>query len=397
MSANPAADIARDANRAALRAMAAGDFAAARELLQRALQLNRDSTVLWLNLAACCRALSDIAGAMAALDGALRVDPRSFLALLMKGSLFERQGQHKQAARMYGFAVALEPPENTMDAATLQTLRHGREVNRRYVEELVSFVGERIGTIREKGSSAESRRIERFMDYTLRRKTAYRQEPSEYFYPGLPAIEFYDREEFPWLEQLEAATGDIRGELRQILRDDFRDFVPYVTYPDTVPLDQWAELNHSLRWGALHLYLAGNVVEQNCRRCPQTLAALSVVPQPQMPGRSPSAMFSALKPKTRIPPHTGVANTRLVVHLPLIVPDGCGFRVGNETRPWREGEAWVFDDTIEHEAWNDSDLPRVILICDVWSPRLSQTERELICAVVAARDAFNGFVPKTEL
>ena len=82
-----------------------------------------------------------------------------------------------------------------------------------------------------------------------------------------------------------------------------------------------------------------------------------------------------LQPHTRIPAHTGIANFRLVVHLPLIVPPDCGFRVGAETRQWRIGEAWVFDDTIEHEAWNDSDQTRIIFICDVWSPRLSQEER----------------------
>ncbi len=101
-------------------------------------------------------------------------------------------------------------------------------------------------------------------------------------------------------------------------------------------------------------------------------------------------MFSALAPHTHIPPHTGVANTRLVVHLPLIVPDGCRFRVGNETRSYTDGEAWVFDDTIEHEAWNDSNEPRIILLFDVWNPRLSQWEQEMIAEISGALDEFNG-------
>ena len=98
---------------------------------------------------------------------------------------------------------------------------------------------------------------------------------------------------------------------------------------------------------------------------------MQALPQAVVPLRSPCAMYSALQPRTRIPPHTGVANFRLVVHLPLVLPPGCGFRVGSETRDWRIGEAWVFDDTIEHEAWNDSDEPRYIFICDIWNPRLS--------------------------
>ena len=95
-------------------------------------------------------------------------------------------------------------------------------------------------------------------------------------------------------------------------------------------------------------------------------------------------MFSLLAPHTRIPPHTGVANTRLVCHLPLIVPPGCGFRVGETIREWREGEAFVFDDTIEHEAWNDSDQLRVVLILDLWPPALSEAERVAVSAAIGA-------------
>ena len=162
-----------------------------------------------------------------------------------------------------------------------------------------------------------------------------------------------------------------------------------MNYPDGVPLDQWAELNRSPRWGAFHLYYDGREVAWNAKRAPKTMAALEHVPQPALPNRSPAAMFSVLQPRTRIPPHTGIANVRLVTHLALIVPEGCGFRVGSETRRWKEGEAWVFDDTIEHEAWNDSDLPRTILICDTWNPRLGEDERHAIAALMAAMDAFN--------
>jgi aspartyl/asparaginyl beta-hydroxylase (cupin superfamily) len=89
-------------------------------------------------------------------------------------------------------------------------------------------------------------------------------------------------------------------------------------------------------------------------------------------------MFSILQPRTRIPPHTGFSNVRSTVHLPLVVPEGCGFRVGGETREWRPGHAWAFDDTIEHEAWNDSDRPRAILILDVWNPLLTDVEQAAV-------------------
>ncbi len=100
-------------------------------------------------------------------------------------------------------------------------------------------------------------------------------------------------------------------------------------------------------------------------------------------GRAPTAFFSILDANTDIPAHVGVTNTRCTVHVPLIIPPDCGFRVGSTTREWVPGQAWVFDDTINHEAWNRSDTPRAILIFDVWNPLLSAAERDLITAATA--------------
>ena len=83
---------------------------------------------------------------------------------------------------------------------------------------------------------------------------------------------------------------------------------------------------------------------------------------------------------------TGVTNTRTIIHLPLIVPPGCAFRVGGETREWREGEAFAFDDTIEHEAWNKSQQDRAVLILDVWNPYLSEHEHEMIRRLFAVAE-----------
>ena len=224
------------------------------------------------------------------------------------------------------------------------------------------------------------------------RRRIFQQQPSAFYYPGLPSIEFYPREMFPWLPTVEAATPAIQAELAAIFADDKAQagFAPYVAYADGLPLDQWAELNHSPRWNAFHILKDGVQVPDNARRCPDTLQAMTAAPIANLTGRSPAAMFSVLQPKTRIPPHTGVSNTRLVVHLALVIPEGCGFRVGNETRDWRAGEAFVFDDTLAHEAWNESDRTRTVLIFDIWSPFLSEPERDLIRRVTAAADAFNG-------
>ena len=105
---------------------------------------------------------------------------------------------------------------------------------------------------------------------------------------------------------------------------------------------------------------------------------------------APTAMFSALEAQTEIPPHTGSTNIRAIVHLPLILPGRCRFRVGNVTREWRMNEAWVFDDTIEHQVWNDSSELRVILIFDVWNPFLSEAERALVTEMLRARNEFQA-------
>jgi aspartyl/asparaginyl beta-hydroxylase (cupin superfamily) len=245
-----------------------------------------------------------------------------------------------------------------------------------------------IGLGSAAGSTALARRADIFIEALVGRRRIYHQEPVKLNFPGLPAIEFYEREEFDFLEALEAQTAAIRDEVLAVWADGSEGLTPYVDYPPGAPLDQWAELNHSMAWSAYHLWFYGERVAANCAKCPRTMAALELIDMPAVPSRSPAAMYSILRPRTRIPPHTGVANTRVVLHLPLIVPDGCGLRVGGEVRKWREGEAWVFDDTIEHEAWNDSDKPRAILIADVWSPRLSLEERELIARLCGALDRF---------
>jgi aspartyl/asparaginyl beta-hydroxylase (cupin superfamily) len=206
----------------------------------------------------------------------------------------------------------------------------------------------------------------------------------------LPEYEFHPRDRFPWLEKLEAATPVIRQEMESLLETGGHRAEPYIQYPTDVPVRQWAELNHSMDWTALHLLHGGHRVAENADRCPETLAILREISQPQIAGRSPNAMFSLLRPKTRIPPHTGVSNTRLVCHLPLVVPEGCWFRVGAETRPWKVGEAFVFDDTMEHEAANDSDEPRIVLIFDIWHHALSDPERAAIKRVMEAEEEAHG-------
>jgi len=81
-----------------------------------------------------------------------------------------------------------------------------------------------------------------------------------------------------------------------------------------------------------------------------------------------TAGFSSLKPGTHIVPHVGYSNGVLRCHLGLFVADGCALRVKTQTRSWQEGKCLIFDDTVEHEAWNYSDANRIVLLIDFKNP-----------------------------
>ena len=243
---------------------------------------------------------------------------------------------------------------------------------------------------RDRHSGAEQDRFDHCIDAFLGRRRIYTPQPTFLHFPQLPAREFYPRVQFPWLERLEAATPSIREEFERVFAEDAASLEPYIAYPQGVPLDQWAELNHSRRWSVFYLWRDGKPLEDHLRRCPRTAELLASLPLLDIQGYAPTAFFSILDAKSHIPAHTGVTNTRVIVHVPLIIPSGCRFRVGSTTREWRPGEAWVFDDTIEHEAWNDSDVPRAILILDIWNPYLTAAERDLVRGTVTGIAQYYG-------
>lgn len=362
------------------RAAAAGDFASSRALLERAIENGGSSFELWRKLSAMCKASGDLEAALAAIDRALAISPLDFSALLARAFILDNLGD-PQAGEEFGNALAQVHPDEEIPPAWQSAVTHARQ---RWREHQVAVEQGLLGDLPPSLSPVERRRAERFISNRSRRTRHYHSEPRDYHYPGLPELEFHDRELFPELDLLEQATAEIRAEFDALVAAEAAEMVPYIQYPERVPLRQWKELNHNPQWSAVHLLQNGWRVESNARHCPRTMELLAKMPQPQVRGASPNAMFSLLAPRTRIPPHTGAANTRLVCHLPLIVPKGCGFRVGETTREWLVGEAFVFDDTIEHEAWNDSDELRVVLIIDLWAPTLNQRERETIAAVIGA-------------
>jgi aspartyl/asparaginyl beta-hydroxylase (cupin superfamily) len=366
-----------------------GALEEARGLLERLVQLDGRDKQQWINLAVVCMAQGDESRETEAIRRALMLDPLDLLGLILRASLLQRQGKRHAAARAHGAVAAVAPPLQQLAPelrpAVQEALAYREQYNREFGDFLEDYLAPALADKRGEGTG----RFTESLDIMLGRKRRYDPQPALFHFQGLAPVTFFERKDFPWLDPIEAATAAIREELLGALAGD-EGFTPYLQYGADEPLRQWAELNQSPRWSAFHLIEGGRLNEANARRCPQTMRALAGAPQPDQPGRTPVAMFSLLKPGTRIPPHCGVSNVRLIAHLPLVVPPGCGFRVGNDVREWVEGKAWVFDDTIEHEAWNNSDRLRAILMFDIWHPHLTGPERALVSSLSAGMRAFSG-------
>jgi aspartyl/asparaginyl beta-hydroxylase (cupin superfamily) len=346
--------------------------------LERAAAAEPGAAPIWFNLFQAFDLAGDLERGMASLDRALAVDPYYVPAILMKAQLLARLGRLPEALAMYRAIIAIGPNADSLPPPARDALAQGRALIRADDDARAAAFERPIAEVRAAFPGADFHRADAYVAHRAGRRKVYVQQPIGGHFPYLPAIEFFPRDHFPWLAALEAKTAGIGREFLSLLDERAGGFRPYIAFGETEPVNQWEELNHSPRWSAWFFWEDGVRQDENCARCPATAAALEALPMLDLPGKGPTALFSILEPRTRIPPHTGSSNVRTTVHLPLVVPGQCGFRVGAETRAFEAGRAWAFDDTIEHEAWNDSDEPRAILIFDIWNPLLSEAERAAI-------------------
>lgn len=323
-----------------------------------------------------------------AADRALAADPRDLRALIAKGDALATLGDRRAAGSFYSSALRAAGDGKGLAADVIAELRRAQIVVQAQAQQFeVHLATSLAGAGFEAATSSD--RFALSLDLMAGRKRLYQQEPRFYLFPGLPQIQFQPRESLPWLGAIEAATGEIRAELDALLAEPDL-FRPYVEPRADRPNGDASGMMSNADWSALFLWKDGQEQADITARCPRTMEALTGIPLCRVPGRTPSILFSKLKAGARIPPHHGLINTRLICHLPLIAPPGSRFRVGNDTREWREGQAWAFDDTIEHEAANDSGQDRTVLIFDVWKPELSEEECALVSALFQAVDDYGA-------
>ncbi|MFA9201449.1 MAG: aspartyl/asparaginyl beta-hydroxylase domain-containing protein [Cypionkella sp.] len=359
------------------------DFARAAELLQGLSRELPAAEMPWELLANAAAATGDRAGALAALDRRLALDKRHVAALLLKAQLLEQEGDPRAAASHYQAALNQQALTGGCPPQLAPVLEHGRRFiaasQQRYAEYLRDTVG-----------PASSPRLALALDLLAGTRELFLQQPSVFYFPELPQRQFFECAEFPWLAPMLDLLPAMQRELGAIEADEQAgDFGPYVVRDGKGPAPNNPLLDDPA-WSAFWFWRGGEPVAANAARCPATMAALEHAPMPRIPGRSPIAHWSRLQPGTHIRPHHGMLNTRLICHIPIRTAPRCSLRVGNEVREWQGGVPLIFDDSIEHEARNDGDRSRTVLLFEIWRPELTEAERagltKLFGAIAAYED-----------
>ncbi|MBV7256207.1 aspartyl/asparaginyl beta-hydroxylase domain-containing protein [Pacificimonas sp. WHA3] len=321
----------------------------------------------------------------AAVDQLIANDPGNVAALIKKGDLRTSAGDEKIANSFYRKALKVAsggPVSSELKSELLRVQAACRRSSGRFEEYLAD-------SLRQAGFGDGQRppRFQESIEILLGQRPAVSslQNPRTYFYPGLPQRRYYERHEFPWAAELEQKADIIRDELLPSVKDE-RLFRPYLYSDPSRPPKHGMVDNPD--WSSLTLWETGVPVPETISQFPKTIEVVQKADLLRMPKRAPQIMFSKLAAGARIEPHVGLLNCRLVCHLPLIVPDGCMFRVGGEDRQWREGQLLVFDDSIVHEASNNSHQDRIVLIFEIWRPELDADERAAVTALFHAVDTY---------
>jgi aspartate beta-hydroxylase len=370
----------------AMRAFAGGQLAEARRLIDAAVAGWPRTALVQAQRGSILLAAGEPEAALAALLAALELDPDFVPARLDAGILLEDLGRASEAVDHFRQALARLP---TPRPAALQSrVQRAEAAIAREQEALQATIAAHLAAAEATIAPEARARFDECLDIFLGRKKPMLPKPGMMHFPKLAPLTFFPREMFDWVERVESQQAVVRAELEALLAQDDSGFMPYVQKSDAEAGNAFRLLNHSRDWGACFLYNQGQRVERHCAACPRTAELLDSLPLVRIAGRGPTAFFSRLRPGTHIVPHHGATNTRLIAHLPLIVPEDCALRVGNDTRPVEAGRMMIFDDTIEHEAWNRSGHDRIVLIFDIWNPFLSAAERELVTRMTEALAAF---------
>lgn len=373
--------------RAGITALQAGSSHEARANFQAAVDADVATTRTWLGMALACLSQSDIPGAEAALEQVLKIEPHNLRALIIKGDILLGRNDNQAASAHYSLVLRLSAAITDMPAPLQADINRIAGSQQQLMTIFKEHLYERLATVGYRQADA-SQRFNQSLDMLFGRLDRtdpgqqFPQAPHVYFLPNVAYHNFFPEQELPWLKELEAHTDIIESELQALLGNEKEKFSPYIHSGIDRPRNSETDLLDSRDWTSAYLWEDGRPNHDNMALCPKTTELLAELPLTLMEGFSPSVLFSKLDAGAKIEPHTGMLNTRLICHLPLVVPNHCALRVGDQTRQTQRGVAWAFDDSINHEAWNLSDSDRVILLFDVWRPDINPDEQRFIKALL---------------
>lgn len=371
------------ATRLAQIAMGRGDRGRAVQVLDRAVALNPDDGQLAIELAVIHAHDNDLATAIAVMASAVERLPDFYTGWLLLGNLRDTHGDARAALRAWYQAVVRAKNEgmwnsaNTTPPDILDSVVHAIEQVRSHRRDIYF---DSYDDLRVQHGAAALKRVDRALSGHLREWDATppdpRQRPKFLFFPDIPCLPYHDPFLQPWAKQLQDAYPILRADAVRVLEEDQQ-------LPNFINFKEGGRKENVLTgngprpsWEALFFYRHGKRYDVNHRRCPKTSEVLESIELCRIANEAPEILFSVLTPGTHIQPHYGVTNTRLVMHLPLVVPPNCALNViGAGEHHWKEGELMMFDDTFEHEAWNRSDQTRIILLMDCWNPHLTPIEK----------------------
>lgn len=381
-------DNARALREVGLQALRSGDTKQAMLLIQQALGAAPDDALTHYYLGRVYDAQGDAASAVRAHGRAVALDPSLFVVRLHLAAALERAGVKDRAPIQYTRALHDAQLQgrwlnaDTTAQAIRPLVEHAVQTVRETRRNLFSALLEPLQ--RDYGREALTR-VERALRIYLGEEAAVydddRQRPTFFYFPGLPPAPYLDRSLFAWVDELEAQTPVIRRELEGLLQSTAGE---RVFTSDELERQNLRGVHTPPSWSGYYFFRHGERRTDNCRACPNTARALDALPLSQVRDHGPEVLFSVFTAGTHLLPHRGVTNTRLVGHLPLIVPAECALNVAGVVHAWREGSVVVFDDTYEHEAWNRSTEIRVVLIFDLWNPHLTDVERLAVGRLIEA-------------
>jgi len=356
-------------------AFSKGNYEHGLDLLRKKAKLNPNNVALFHRLGVIEEQLGDLDHALEAHIQCIRLQPNNSMAYLYAGYCQSLRGNLDQALLLYSYAIDID--QNIINQWTLkntpyETALRSKEASNLYRKHLSSLHKKTVI------STHNSLRIKNAIwvnshDDSFEYRNS-NQRPNIFYIPALPSSPYYDISNLAWAKDIEQNYKEIKAEFNQVLKDPEKTGRPYLEKNSYAP-KKLKSLHGSSNWTAFDLFKNGEINQAIVDFFPKTYNLLNNAPLYELENHPYEVFFSLLKPNQHIDLHYGQSNHSLTIHLPLIIPNDCYLNVNNTKHYWEEGKLVAFDDTFIHEAFNNSEEERIVLIFSIWHPELTHNEK----------------------